>query len=194
MAATLPAYLLTIRVIVPRPQTYWLRLPIRPCSSISAMAKTAFFSAALLGGALLLFDTHPLAAGVLIGLMAYKPQFGLLIPLVLLATGRWGVDHGGRRHRARGLRCDARTVRQQGLDRLCRLHQLLTRHIVLEASGTGWEKIQSLFSAVRMWGGSIDAGYAAQGALALAAAAGLIWLCAATPPMSSRRPRWPAAH
>ena len=26
---------------------------------------------------------------VLIGLLAYKPQFGLLIPLVLLVSGRW---------------------------------------------------------------------------------------------------------
>ncbi|KAJ8136854.1 hypothetical protein OY671_009933, partial [Metschnikowia pulcherrima] len=30
----------------------------------------------------------------------------------------------------------------------------------------GWEKIQSSFSAVRMWGGGIDLAYAAQGALA----------------------------
>ena len=45
-----------------------------------------------------------------------------------------------------------------------------------EAGGTGWEKIQSLFSAVRMWGGSIDAAYAAQGALALTLAASVVWL------------------
>jgi hypothetical protein len=51
-----------------------------------------------------------------------------------------------------------------------------TRTIVLEAGGTGWEKIQSLFSAVRMWGGSIDAAYAAQGALALTLAASVVWL------------------
>ena len=47
---------------------------------------------------------------------------------------------------------------------------------MLEAGDTGWEKIQSVFSAVRMWGGSVDAAYAAQAALALAAAASLVWL------------------
>jgi hypothetical protein len=52
----------------------------------------------------------------------------------------------------------------------------LTRHIVLEAGDTGWEKIQSVFSAVRMWGGSVDLAYAAQGGLTLGVAAGLIWL------------------
>ena len=51
-----------------------------------------------------------------------------------------------------------------------------TRVVVLEAGDTGWEKIQSVFSAVRMWGGSVDAAYAAQAALALAAAVNLVWL------------------
>ena len=48
--------------------------------------------------------------------------------------------------------------------------------VVLEAGDTGWEKIQSIFSAVRMWGGSIELAYAAQAALALALAASLVWL------------------
>src|SRR5436309_2254785 len=48
-----------------------------------------FLTAALLGGALVLLDRRPIVAGVLFGLMAYKPQFGLMIPLVLIATGRW---------------------------------------------------------------------------------------------------------
>jgi hypothetical protein len=51
-----------------------------------------------------------------------------------------------------------------------------TRTVVLEAGGTGWEKIQSLFSAVRMWGGGIDAAYAAQAALALSLAVSIVWL------------------
>ena len=48
--------------------------------------------------------------------------------------------------------------------------------VVLEAGDTGWEKIQSIFSAMRMWGGSIQAAYAAQAALALAVALSLVWL------------------
>jgi hypothetical protein len=51
-----------------------------------------------------------------------------------------------------------------------------TREVVLEQGGPGWEKIQSLFAAVRMWGGSIELAYAAQSALALAVAASLVWL------------------
>ena len=51
-----------------------------------------------------------------------------------------------------------------------------TRTVVLEAGDTGWAKIQSLFSAVRMWGGSVETAYAAQAGLALAVAATLVWL------------------
>src|SRR5215217_651501 len=46
-----------------------------------------FLTAALIGAALMLLDRSPAFAGILFGLMAYKPQFGLMIPLVLIATG-----------------------------------------------------------------------------------------------------------
>ncbi len=48
-----------------------------------------FLTAALIGFALVWLDRRPVLAGILFGLLAYKPQFGLMIPLVLLATGRW---------------------------------------------------------------------------------------------------------
>jgi alpha-1,2-mannosyltransferase len=51
-----------------------------------------------------------------------------------------------------------------------------TQTVVLEQGGTGWEKIQSVFSAVRMWGAGVDLAYAAQIALALVLAASLAWL------------------
>ena len=48
-----------------------------------------FLTAALMGGALVHLDRRPWLAGILFGLLAYKPQFGLMIPLVLVVTGRW---------------------------------------------------------------------------------------------------------
>jgi hypothetical protein len=47
---------------------------------------------------------------------------------------------------------------------------------VLEQGGTGWFKIQSVFSWVRMWGGSIALAYAMQAAVTIALAAALCWL------------------
>ena len=51
-----------------------------------------------------------------------------------------------------------------------------TQTVVLEQGGTGWEKIQSIFSAVRNWGGSVQFAYAVQFALAVMLAASLAWL------------------
>jgi hypothetical protein len=51
-----------------------------------------------------------------------------------------------------------------------------TRTVVLEQGGTGWYKIQSVFSWVRMWGGGIALAYTAQIATMLALAAALVWL------------------
>jgi hypothetical protein len=51
-----------------------------------------------------------------------------------------------------------------------------TQLVVLEQGGTGWEKIQSIFSAARMWGASVDTAYAVQGALLMSLATTLAWL------------------
>ena len=46
-----------------------------------------------------------------------------------------------------------------------------TQTVVLEQGGTGWEKIQSIFSAVRPWGASVPTAYALQSALVVMLAA-----------------------
>lgn len=51
--------------------------------------QTSFLVAALLGGGLLLTGRRPWLAGLLIGLATIKPQFGLLVPFALLASGQW---------------------------------------------------------------------------------------------------------
>jgi hypothetical protein len=53
--------------------------------------QNGFFTAALLIGALSQLDRRPLVAGLLFGLLTLKPQMGLLMPLMLLLTGRWRV-------------------------------------------------------------------------------------------------------
>ncbi len=51
--------------------------------------QNGFLTAALLGGGTLLIDRRPILAGVLFGMICYKPQFGLLLPVALAAGGRW---------------------------------------------------------------------------------------------------------
>ena len=175
MATTLSAYIAIIRVILPQPTAVLVALAY-PAVFVNLLhGQNGFINAALLGGALLLLDRRPITSGVLIGLLAYKPQFGVLIPLVLLATARWTVVAAAS---ATVLAACTVTLSMFGTKVWVAFaaSTTLTRHVVLEAGSIGWEKMQSIFSAVRMWGGGVDLAYMAQGALALGVAAGLIWL------------------
>ena len=51
--------------------------------------QNGILSTALVGGGVLLLRTRPVLGGVLLGAMAYKPQFALLIPFALLAGREW---------------------------------------------------------------------------------------------------------
>src|SRR4029077_18881564 len=53
------------------------------------LGQNAFLTAALFGMATLLIDRRPTAAGLLFGLLCYKPHFGLLVPVALVAGGYW---------------------------------------------------------------------------------------------------------
>jgi hypothetical protein len=50
-----------------------------------SFGQNGFLSGALLGGGLLALERRPVMAGCLFGLLSYKPQFGVLLPFVLLA-------------------------------------------------------------------------------------------------------------
>jgi hypothetical protein len=51
--------------------------------------QNGFFTAALVGGTLVLMPARPILAGICLGLLSYKPQYGLLFPLALIAAGQW---------------------------------------------------------------------------------------------------------
>lgn len=174
-SVTLAAFLVTMRAILPRPETILLALAFPATFVNLGHGQNGFLTASLLAGALLLLDRRPVLAGVLIGLLAYKPQFGVMIPLVLLVTLRWRVIAAAA---ATVLVACAVTLALFGTKVWVAFAEstAFTREVVLEAGDTGWEKIQSIFSAVRMWGGSVDAAYAAQAALALAVALSIAWL------------------
>ncbi len=53
------------------------------------LGQNAFLTAALFGAATLCVDRRPVVAGLLFGALCYKPQFGLLLPLALVAAGQW---------------------------------------------------------------------------------------------------------
>jgi hypothetical protein len=53
------------------------------------LGQNAFLSAAFIGGGAMMVKRRPVAAGVLFGLLSYKPQLMLLVPVALLAARSW---------------------------------------------------------------------------------------------------------
>ncbi|MEZ0225708.1 MAG: glycosyltransferase family 87 protein [Alphaproteobacteria bacterium] len=175
VAVTLPAYLAAIRAILPRREALMAALAFPGVFVTLGHGQNGFLTAGLFGGALVLLEKRPYVAGVLFGLMCYKPQLGVLIPLALLCCGCWRAifSAGLTVVLASALSCILFGVEtwQAFIDSFG-----LTRTVVLEAGSTGWEKIQSIFSAVRLLGGGVELAYAAQGIFALVAAGAVIWV------------------
>ena len=121
--------------------------------------QNGFLTAALIGGALVMLDRRPAVAGIMFGLLSYKPQFGLMIPLVLIATQRWRA-FGAAVVTVAALAAVSTVAFGPNIWSAFLASTEFSRVIVLEAGDTGWHKIQSIFSWVRMWGGSVAVAYA----------------------------------
>jgi alpha-1,2-mannosyltransferase len=195
-AVTLGLYLLVIRAIVsPSPRTagrgddlLWLLLALAfPAVLLNVgQGQNGFLTAALLGGALVVLDRRPILAGILLGLLVYKPQYGLMLPIVLGVSGRWKCFGAAA---ATVVALTIATTLTFGASVwgafLDSTH--FTRTVVLEQGNTGWYKIQSVFAWARMWGAPISLAYALQGMaiVALGAALARLWRSAAPYPLQA---------
>ena len=173
--ATDGAYLAVMRKIDPERASIWLAIAFPGALVNLTNGQNGFLTLSLFGGALLSIESRPIVAGVLFGLMSYKPQYGALIPLYLLATRRW-----------RTLIAASVTVilfvavslalfgTQTWADFFTSI--TFTRHVVLEQGGSGFEKLQSAFAAARLWGLGVNSSYALQAAVSLLAAIVAAWI------------------
>jgi hypothetical protein len=175
LVASFAAYLTAIRTILPRQETLLVAAAFPAVFVNVGHGQNGFLTAALLGGALHWLDRKPWLAGMLIGLLAYKPQFGVLIPIALLAGGRWR-SIGAAAATIAALVAISFATLGGGIWHAFADSMNFTQTVVLEQGGTGWQKIQSIFAAVRALGASVPVAYAAQASLLAMLAATLAWL------------------
>jgi alpha-1,2-mannosyltransferase len=70
----------------------WVFLAVAPAVGVNIfLGQNGFVTAALLIGGLANLDRRPIVAGILFGILTIKPQFGLLLPVMLVLTGHWRV-------------------------------------------------------------------------------------------------------
>lgn len=140
-----------------------------------AHGHNGFLTAGLFGAGLLALERRPILAGICFGLLCYKPQFGLLLPLALVCGGYWRTIAAAVAAVAILLLATTLVFGTEIWPAFLASTEL-TRSVVLEAGDTGWEKIQSTFAAIRLWGGSVGSAYLAQGIVTAAVAAAVGWL------------------
>ena len=175
LLASLAGYLAAMRAILGRPETLLIAAAFPAVFVNIGHGQNGFLTAALLGGALQVLDRRPWLAGLLIGLLAYKPQFGVLIPIALLAGQRW-ITIAAAGATVVALVAISLVALGGGVWHAFGDSLAFTQTVVLEQGGTGWEKIQSAFSAARNWGAGVRTAYAIQLALAIMLAGSLAWL------------------
>lgn len=175
LAATFPAYWKTLRAMAPGTTAGLAALAFPGVWVNVGHGQNGFLTTGLMGGGLLLLERRPVLAGVLFGLLAYKPQFGLLLPLVLAAAGRWtSVVAAGATATVAALL----SLAVFGVDTWDAFFAslALSRTVVLEQGAVGWHRLQSVFAAVRLLGGGVALAYAVQGVTTVAAAGAAVWV------------------
>ncbi len=179
--ATLAAAVFVLRKIVPKPDIWLLGLGAPIVFICLSHGHNGFLTACLLGGGLALLDRRPLAAGLLLGCLVYKPQFALVIPPLLIVMRSWRAIAGAA---VSASSLVLLTLLVWGWPVWAAFFDSLeiTRTVVIESGGTGWHKIQSPFAMARMWGAEVTWAYGLQAAATIAAVGAALWLAVAAAP------------
>ena len=176
-AATLVPFILVMRAVLQEQNWRWLPalLAFPAVFWTLGVGQNAFLTAALFGGFTLLIDRRPASAGMLLGLLCYKPHFGLLAPVALIAGRRW---------RAFGAAL-ASVAALVGLSVLlfgwatwlAYLHAFAGSNRVYKSGAIDFAGIETPFGAARLLGLPPGTAYALQlvSALTMAALIALVW-------------------
>jgi alpha-1,2-mannosyltransferase len=89
LTAGIALYLTALWRILPRPLTLWAGLAFPALLITIEHGQNALLVTGLMAWALLVLLPQPIVAGILIGLLTFKPQLGLLVPLALIAGRHW---------------------------------------------------------------------------------------------------------
>ncbi len=153
MSLSLIPYLAVIRAIVGRAFALVLAAAFPMVLSNMLVGQNGFLTAALIGGTLYLLPTRPVLSGICLGLLTYKPQYGFLFPIVLIATAQWTVFVSAAITAV--LVAFASWLAFGTESWLAFFHWLPMFSKAFLAEGKApWWKLQSLYSMVRYLGGS----------------------------------------
>jgi arabinofuranan 3-O-arabinosyltransferase len=169
LAGSWYAFYRALRLAMPGRKVLLLALATPALLANARMGQNGAWTAAFIGGGLCLLERRPTLAGILFGLQIYKPHFGLLIPVALVAGRHWRALFAAS---VTGALLLATSVALCGLEvwsEFAHLAQELPQRLVTETSR--FYGAPSIIMLARSLGASPTAAYTLQAASALIAAA-----------------------
>lgn len=132
------------------------------------LQQNGYFTAALLAGGLLFVESRPALAGVMLGMLCYKPQFGVLLLPALVAGGYWRVLAVAA---VTALLLAAASAILFGLDTWTSFFgRMFVQREFMETRAIAWPWMPTVFVMMRLFGAGPPAAYAIQGVSAVCAA------------------------
>jgi len=174
-AATLPLYAAAVRAIIGERLGLLLACAFPGVIWNITANQNGFFTAALIGAFLLQMERRPILAGIFLGLLTYKPQFGILFPVVLAIDGRWRVIASAA---ATAAVLAAASLLAFGWESWHEFFAWMpvTSAAVFTDGRAGLNKLQSLFGLMRWLGVGMTGAWIAQGTLFACAAVAVLTL------------------
>ena len=168
-------YLLVMRAVVGRPFGLLLAAAFPVVLTNILVGQNGFLTASLIGGALLLLPSRPVWAGICLGLLSYKPQYGLLFPLVLIAALQWRMFVAAGVTAATVAALSWLAYGTESWQAFFHWMPMFSQAFLTEGRAP-WGKMQSIFALVRYFGGSEPLGWTFQWIMNAAVAVALVAL------------------
>jgi alpha-1,2-mannosyltransferase len=174
LAVGAACYLTVLWRILPQPLTLWAGLAFPAVLLTVTHGQNSLLTAGLFGWGLLLLARRPIAAGVVMGLLSFKPQLCLLLPVALLAGGHWRTIVAAT---LTSLGLAAVTVILFGVEIWSDfLNSVQLSRGILDQGLVPYYKMQSVFAAFRLLGGPSMFGYSLQALVAVSVASMVAWV------------------
>ena len=157
-AVSLVPYLAVMRGIVGRPFGLLLALAFPVVLTNTLVGQNGFLTASLIGGALYLMPARPVLSGICLGLLSYKPQYGLLFPLVLIAASQWTVFFTAGAVAVAMALASWLAFGTESWQAFFHWMPMFSQAFLTEGRAP-WGKMQSIFAVVRYFGGTEPLGW-----------------------------------
>lgn len=175
-ATSLVPYLAVMWAIVGRSFGVLLALAFPVVFTNILVGQNGFLTASLIGGTLLLMPARPVLSGICLGLLSYKPQYGLLFPLALIAASQWKVFFTAGTVAILIASLSWLAFGTESWQAFFHWMPMFSQAFLTEGRAP-WGKMQSIFALVRYFGGTEQLAWIFQWIMSCAVAAllALIW-------------------